>query len=64
MSLYMVLINLDIPNLSERNVHYGTYSFSYTADLRATSMSISDFNIISLLDARALESYIRENMIK
>ena len=28
---------LDIPNLTENNIYYGVSSFSYTADLQATS---------------------------
>ena len=29
---------LDIPNLTENNIHYGSRSFKYTANLQATSI--------------------------
>ena len=35
--IWFDLIWLDIPNLTENNIHYGEDSFEYTADLRATS---------------------------
>ena len=37
---YLILFNLiwlDIPNLTEDNIHYGSWSFLWTADLQATS---------------------------
>ena len=35
--IWFDLIWLDIPNLTENNIHYGEYSFFCTADLQATS---------------------------
>ena len=35
--IWFDLIWLDIPNLTENNIHYGFQSFEYTADLKATS---------------------------
>ena len=50
---------LDIPNLTENNIHYGKYSFYYTADLQATSTFPFHFQF-HVLDAPALEKVIRE----
>ena len=35
--IWFDLIWLDIPNLTENNIHYGEGSFYFTADLQATS---------------------------
>ena len=35
--IWFDLIWLDIPNLTEDNIHYGKDSFKFTADLQATS---------------------------
>ena len=35
--IWFDLIWLDIPNLTENNIHYGYHSFYYTADLQSTS---------------------------
>ena len=40
----LILQWLDIPNLTQDNIHYGDYSFYYTADVQAKSI----FNFISL----------------
>ena len=57
--IWFDLIWLDIPNLTQDNIHYGEYSFSYTADLQATSTFpfLLHFHV---LDAPALEKVIRE----
>ena len=41
------LTRLDIPNLTENNIHYGFLSFIYTADLQATSTF--SFHVHSLI---------------
>ena len=35
--IWFDLIWIDIPNLTENNIHYGDYSFGFTADLQSTS---------------------------
>ena len=57
--IWFDLIWIDIPNLTENNIHYGEYSFSYTANLQATSTFPFHFHF-HVLDAPALEKYIRE----
>ena len=56
--IWFDLIWLDIPNLSENNIHYGQMSFEYTAGLQATSTFSFHFHF-HVLDASALESVIR-----
>ena len=53
------LIWLDIPKLTQNNIHYGEYSFRCTADLQATSTFPFHFHF-HVLDAPALEKVIRE----
>ena len=55
--IWFDLIWLDIPNLSENNIHYGDNSFSNTADLQATSTFPFHFHF-HVLDASSLESVI------
>ena len=57
--IWFDLIWLDIPNLTEYNIHYRKYSFGYTADLQATSTFPYHFHF-HVLDAPALENVIRE----
>ena len=59
--IWFDLIWLDIPNLTENNIHYGKYSFEYTADLQSTSTFPFHFILIHfhVLDAPALENVIR-----
>ena len=33
--IIVVFLTVDIPNLTENNIHYGECSFEYTADLQA-----------------------------
>ena len=56
--IWFDLIWLDIPNLTENNIHYGEDSFKYTADLQATSTFPFHFHFHGL-DASALENVIR-----
>ena len=56
--IWFDLIWLDIPNLTENNIHYGRRSFEYTADLQATSTFHFQFHF-HVLDAPALETVIR-----
>ena len=56
--IWFNLIWLDIPNLTENNIHYGNDSFEYTADLQATSTFPFQFHF-HVLDAPALERVIR-----
>ena len=59
--IWFDMIWLDIPNLTENNTHYGENSFSYTADLQATSIFPFPFHFhFHVLDAPALEEYIRK----
>ena len=51
------MIWLDIPNLTENNIHYGEGSFYYTADLQATSTFPFHFHF-HLLDADGLRDYV------
>ena len=48
---------LDIPNLTENNIHYGKDSFEYTADLQATSTFPFHFHF-HVLDADGLGDFI------
>ena len=57
--IWFDLIWLDIPNLTEDNIHYGQMSFEYTADLQATSTFPFLF-YFHALDASALKNAIRE----
>ena len=57
--IWFDLIWLDIPNLTEYNIHYGVYSFRFTADLQATSTFPFHFHF-HVVDAPALEKVIRE----
>ena len=57
--IWFDLIWLDIPNLTENNIHYGEDSFYYTADLQATSTFPFHFHF-HVLDAPALEKVIQE----
>ena len=50
---------LDLPSLTENNIHYGMDSFYRTADLQATSTFPFHFHF-HVLDASALEKVIRE----
>ena len=61
--IWFDLIWLDIPNLTENNIYYGEYSFKYTTDLQATSTFPFYFHF-HLLDAPALEKYIRDLLNK
>ena len=56
--IWFDLIWLDIPNLTEYNIHYGFDSFAFTADLQATSTFPFHFHFHGL-DASALENVIR-----
>ena len=56
--IWFDLIWLDIPNLTENNIHYGEISFENTADLQATSTFPFHFHF-HVLDAPALENVIR-----
>ena len=56
--IWFDLIWLDIPNLTENNIHYGYYSFCNTADLQATS-TFPFHSHSHVLDAHALENVIR-----
>ena len=47
---------LDIPNL-KKNIDYGLYAFSYTADIKA--MSIVSSIHFHFVDSKYLERYIR-----
>ena len=57
--IWFDLIWLDIPNLTENNIHYGYSSFHFTADLQATSTFPFHFHF-HVWDAPALEKYIRK----
>ena len=57
--IWFDLIWLDIPNLTENNIHCEEDSFGYTADLQATSTFPFHFHF-HVLDASALEKVIRE----
>jgi len=50
-------ILLDIPNLTENNIHYGYYSFCNTADLQLTSTFLFHFHF-HVLDADGLRNHI------
>ena len=56
--IWFDLIWIDIPNLTEDNIHYGKGSFEYTADLKATSTFPFHFHF-HVLDADVLENVIR-----
>ena len=56
--IWFDLIWIDIPNLTENNIHYGQQSFENTADLQATSTFPFHFHF-HVLDANALENVIR-----
>ena len=56
--IWFDLIWLDIPNLTENNIHYRYGSFKYTADLQATSTFPFPFHFHAI-DASALENVIR-----
>ena len=56
--IWFDLIWIDIPNLTENNIHYEKDSFQYTADLQATSTFPFHFHF-HVLDAPALENVIR-----
>ena len=56
--IWFDLIWLDIPNLTENNIHYGDNSFYCTADLQATSTFPFHFHF-HILDALALENVIQ-----
>ena len=56
--IWFDLIWLDIPNLTENNIHYGDNSFINTADFQATSTFSFHFHF-HVLDAPALENAIR-----
>ena len=56
--IWFDLIWLDIPNLTENNIHYGGGSFKNTADLQSTSTFPFHFHF-HVLDAPALENVIR-----
>ena len=56
--IWFDLIWLDIPNLKKDIIHYGDYSFKYTADLQSTSTFPFHFHF-HVLDASALEKVIR-----
>ena len=49
---------LDIPIIKKNKIHYGKYSFEYTADLQATSTFPFHFHF-HILDASALANVIR-----
>ena len=51
--IWFDLISLDISNLTENNIHYGYYPFSWTADLQATST----FHFISIFTFRCSWSW-------
>ena len=53
--IYYYYIWIDIPNLTESNIHYGKFSFHYTADLQARSTCVS---VIYCVDADGLRNYI------
>ena len=57
--IWFDLIWLDIPNLTENNIHYRNESFYYTADLQSTSTFPFISILFSRLDASALENVIR-----
>ena len=57
--IWFDLIWLDIPNLTENNIHYGHDSFGYTADLQSTSTFPFHFHF-HILDAPGLEKVIRK----
>ena len=52
------LIWIDIPNLTENNIHYGKCSFEFTADLQSTSTFPFHLNSFSRLDADGLRDFI------
>ena len=58
--IWFDLIWLDIPNLTENNIHYGKGSLKYTADLQSTSTFPFISILFSRLDASALENVIRK----
>ena len=60
--IWFDLIWIDIPNLTENNIHYGNESFKYTADLQATSTFPFHFHF-HVIDASVLETVIREMSI-
>ena len=57
--IIVVFLTVDIPNLTENNIHYGKGSFEHTADLQATSTFPFHFHF-HVLDAPALETVIRK----
>ena len=56
--IWFDLIWIDIPNLTDNNIHYGQYSLWNIADLQATSTFPFHFHF-HVLDANALENVIR-----
>ena len=54
----LIWFDLDIPNLTGNNIHYGICSFKNAADLQATSTFPFHFHFHAL-DAPALENVIR-----
>ena len=55
--IWFDLIWLDIPNLTENNIHYGKYSFESTADLQAISISY-DHSYYHSIDADGLRNVV------
>ena len=55
--IWFDLIWLDIPNLTENNIHYGEYSFYYTDDLQATSTFLFHFHFHTV-DADELRDFV------
>ena len=56
----LIWFDLDIPNLTESNIHYRDNSFYFTADLQSTSTFPFHFHShFHVLDAPALENVIR-----
>ena len=60
--IWFDLIWIDIPNLTENNIHYGSNPFEFTADLQATSTFPFHFHV-HVLDAHALENFIQRKSI-
>ena len=57
--IWFDLIWIDIPNLTENSIHYGEYSFRFTADLQATSTFPFHFHFhFHILDADGLRDFI------
>ena len=57
--IWFDLIWIDIPNLTENNIHYGEDPFEHTVDLQAASIFPFHFHV-HVLDAPALENFIRK----